>query len=91
MRDFLFIMKTYKFYYTYKITLLKGSYSNCYYLGQHKTNNLNDNYAGSGTKLRNYYNKYGKSEGDSYVKEILNSYSSLKELNEAEKILIGNK
>lgn len=35
-----------KFYYTYKITLLKGSLAGHYYYGQHRTSNLNDGYAG---------------------------------------------
>lgn len=31
-----------KFYYTYNITILKGSIAGHYYYGQHRTNNLND-------------------------------------------------
>lgn len=80
-----------KFYYTYKITLLKGSLAGHYYLGLHRTNNLNDGYAGSGRILKDYYKKYDAIEGVTYVKSILQFYSSDEELNEAEKILIGNK
>ena len=80
-----------KFYYTYKITLLKGSLAGHYYYGRHKTNNLNDGYAGSGTKLQAYYKKYDSIEGITYVKSILQFYESDEELNTAEKLLIGDK
>ena len=62
-----------KFFYIYKITLIKGSFAGHYYFGQHRTNNLNDGYAGSGRILLNYYEKYGKIEGVTYVKEIKSS------------------
>ena len=80
-----------KFYYTYKITLLKGSLTGHYYFGRHKTNNLNDGYAGSGRKLKDYYKKYDAIEGVTYVKSILQFYNSDEELNEAEKFLINDK
>lgn len=80
-----------KFYYTYKITLLKGSFTGHYYYGQHITSNINDGYCGSGTKLINYYNKYGKKEGETYIKEIIQFYNNEDELNEAEYELIGDK
>lgn len=78
------------YYYTYKITLTTGSLNGYYYYGQHKTSDLNDGYAGSGNILLNYYKKYGKIEGVTYNKEIIDFYSSIEELNEAEKQLIGN-
>lgn len=80
----------YKFYYIYKITLLKGSLKNHYYFGQHSTNNLNDNYCGSGTILLKYYKKYGHIENETYTKEILSFYNNLEELNNAEFEIIGN-
>lgn len=79
-----------KLYYTYKITLLCGSLKGHYYLGQHQTANLEDGYVGSGTRLWRYFEKYGIEEGKTYRKEILNFYSSKQELDEAEKVLIGN-
>ena len=79
------------YYYTYKITCLKGSLKDHYYYGQHHTENLNDGYAGSGFKIRDYYKKYGAEENVTYTKEIIEFYSNATELNEAEKILIGDK
>lgn len=79
-----------RFYYTYKITLLLGDCSGKYYYGQHTTNNLKDNYAGSGRILQRYYEKYRAIEGVTYTKEILKFYNSPEELNRAENILIGD-
>lgn len=78
------------FYYTYKITLLKGSLTGHYYFGKHITKKLNDGYAGSGRIIRDYFKKYPKIEGVTYVKEILHFYNDEDELNEAEEILIGD-
>lgn len=80
-----------KYYYTYKITLLKGSLAGNYYFGQHITSDLNDNYAGSGRKVKDYYKKYGKIEGVTYVKQILAFYNNLDELNRAEFDLIADR
>lgn len=80
-----------KYYYTYKITLLKGENAGHYYYGQHSTNKLNDGYAGSGKLVSDYFEKYPKIEGVTYVKEIYAFYNSLKELNDAEYELIGDK
>lgn len=75
------------FYYTYKITLTEGALKNHYYLGLHKTKNINDNYKGSGKIVKEYYKKHP----DDYIKEILNFYESLNDVHYAEKELIGNK
>lgn len=80
-----------KFYYTYKITLLKGNLAGHYYFGQHRTNNLNDGYTGSGRIIRDYFKKYEKIEHQTYIKEILAFYNNADELNEAEDNLIGDK
>lgn len=80
-----------KFYYTYKITLLKGSLKNHYYLGQHVTDVLEDNYTGSGRIVRDYFKKYRKIEHETYEKEIIAFYDSYDELNIAEYELIGDK
>jgi hypothetical protein len=79
------------FYYTYKVTLLKGSLAGHYYYGQHRTKNLNDHYIGSGRKIKDYFKHYEKIEGVTYVKEILHFYNDEDELNIAEKQLIGDK
>lgn len=79
-----------KYYYTYKITLLKGSLAGKYYYGQHITSKLNDHYAGSGSILKDYYKKYRAVEGVTYTKEILKFYNGQDELNKAEEILIGD-
>lgn len=78
-------------YYIYKITLLKGSLAGKYYIGQHRTKNINDGYAGSGTILRNYYKAYGKKSGETFIKEILRYCSSIQELNKVEKELIADR
>lgn len=38
---------------------IENNINGCYYYGVHKTNTLNDNYIGSGKRLRSAYNKYG--------------------------------
>ena len=79
------------FRYTYKITLLNGSLAGHYYFGQHSTNDLNDEYAGSGRLVNDYYKKYGKIEHQTYIKEIISFYNSAEELNQAEFELIGDR
>jgi hypothetical protein len=62
------------YYYIYKTTnLLNGKY----YIGMHKTTNLNDGYLGSGNLLKRAIKKYGK---DNFIKEILLFCESLDEL-----------
>lgn len=78
------------YYYTYKITCLKGSLKSCYYLGLHITDDLNDGYCGSGRIIRDYYKKYGAIEGVTYTKENLGFYNNQEELNQAEYELIGD-
>jgi len=69
------------FYYTYKITFIDGRY----YFGKHQTKDLNDNYAGSGKKVIAL-----QEAGLPYEKEILKFYNNTKDLNNAEKHLIGD-
>ena len=66
--------------YIYKITCTKGSFKDKFYYGQHTTNNLDDNYKGSGRKISAYHKKYP----NEYVKEIIAFYDTKKELNKAE-------
>ena len=67
-----------EYYYTYQVLFNNGDY----YLGQHKTSNLDDGYTGSGRKL--------KERTDPFEFVILDYYNSQEELNEAEKTLIGD-
>lgn len=80
----------YKYFYTYKIILLKGSLAGKYYYGQHKTNRLNDSYTGSGKIIKAYFKKYGAVVNDTYIKEILTFYNNADELNIAEEQLVSN-
>lgn len=69
------------FYYTYKITFIDGRY----YFGKHQTKDLNDDYAGSGNKVIAL-----QEAGLPYKKVILKFYNNTKDLNDAEKSLIGD-
>lgn len=71
--------------------MLLGRLKRHYYYGQHTTSDLNDGYAGSGTILHKYYKKYKAIEGETYIKEIIQFYNNLDELNLAEYELIGDK
>jgi len=70
----------YKFVYIYKIT---NSINSKEYIGQHFTNDLNDNYFGSGVAIKRAVKKHGKSN---FKKEILEicipcfNHSNLKEV-----------
>ena len=59
------------FYYIYKITNINNG---CFYIGSHKTYDLNDGYFGSGIYLKRAIKKYGK---ESFKKEMLKIHSRL--------------
>ena len=70
-------------YYTiYKITnLLDGKF----YIGKHKTKNLDDGYMGSGILIRRAIEKHGV---ENFKKEVLHVFQTEAEMNEAEKRLV---
>ena len=70
------------FYTVYKITNL---INNKIYIGKHQTNNLEDNYFGSGKHLNHAIKKYGK---ENFKKEILFAFSSEQEMNAKEAELV---
>ena len=65
-------MKT-KYHYFYKITNL---INNHFYYGVHNTNDLNDGYMGSGSRLHIAYQKYGI---ENFKKEIIKFFDTSKE------------
>lgn len=70
-------------YYTiYKIT---NNLNGKIYIGKHQTNDINDDYMGSGKAIKNAIRKYGK---NSFYKEILFIYDNEVEMNLKEKELI---
>jgi len=70
------------FYTIYKTTnLVNGKF----YIGKHKTKDLDDGYMGSGKILKHAISKYGL---DNFHKEILHICESEKQMNALEKILV---
>lgn len=69
-------------YLVYKVT---NTINGKYYIGAHKTKNVNDNYFGSGKIISEAIEKYGK---ESFVKEILFYASSEEEMFLKEKEII---
>jgi hypothetical protein len=64
------------------ICLVTGNF----YIGMHSTNNLEDGYMGSGKRLANSINKYGK---DNHKTEILEVFNNREELSKREKELVN--
>lgn len=71
-------IKEKKYNYFYKITNLINGH---FYYGIHSTDNLNDGYMGSGTRLNNAYKKYGI---ENFNKEILKFFDNRESLSNYE-------
>lgn len=72
-------------YLIYKIT---NKLNNRYYIGAHKTNNINDGYMGSGKLLHEAYNKHGI---ENFKKEILFTFNNEYDMFKKEKELVDYK
>jgi len=72
-----------KYHYIYKITNTKNGN---YYIGMHSTDNLEDNYMGSGKRIRNSIRKHGI---ESHTKEILEIISNREFLKKREKEIVN--
>ena len=81
--------KRQKVHYIYKIHFLCGFPTGRYYLGKH-SGYIDDSYAGSGKFCKAYYKKYGKINGVTYIKEII-EVNPDKEVNkDREEVIIGD-
>lgn len=69
-------------YIIYKIT---NMVNNKIYIGKHKTNNIEDGYNGSGTRLKEVIKLYGE---DKFQKEILYQCNSEEEMNRLERKIV---
>jgi len=70
----------------YIIYITKNLLNNKIYIGQHRTTDINDNYPGSGTKLREDMSIYGISV---FERKILYDFDNEKEMNEMEAKLVN--
>ena len=72
------------YYLVYKTTnLINGRF----YIGAHSTNDLNDNYLGTGRLISEAIRKYGR---ESFLREILFVYDNPKEMYEKERELVDH-
>jgi hypothetical protein len=72
------VRKEKKYHFIYKTTnILSGKY----YIGMHSTDDLDDGYLGSGTRLRYSINKHGK---ENFIREILEFCKTREELKNRE-------
>lgn len=67
--------------YYYIIYQVTNKVNNKFYIGQHKTCNLNDGYMGSGKALHRAFKKHGR---ENFVKEVLFIFDNFKDMNQKE-------
>lgn len=72
-----------KYHFIYKTTCV---ITNRYYIGMHSTENLDDGYLGSGKRLRNSINKYGK---ENHKVEILEFHNTREDLSKREAEIVN--
>ena len=72
-------------YLIYKIT---NKINGRYYIGRHRTNNVNDSYMGSGKAITNAIKKYGT---ENFTKEIIAESWNETDLWELEKLIVNDK
>jgi hypothetical protein len=75
--------KLQKFHYIYKITNTKNGN---YYIGMHSTDEMEDDYMGSGKRVRNSIRKHGL---EVHIKEILEFHDNRESLREREKEIVN--
>jgi hypothetical protein len=78
-------MKDKKYYIIYKVTNTK---SNRFYIGQHRTDNIEDGYMGSGLYIQESKKKYKEEFNNIFKREILEYCDNLEELNKFEEYYI---
>lgn len=77
--------KRWNYHYVYKI---ECSTTGCYYIGVHSTNDLEDNYFGSGTRIKESIREHGR---ENHSKEIIKFCSSREEASKLEAELVNEK
>ena len=75
-----------KYRYVYRLDIVDGPLKNHFYIGQHNTNKLKDNYHSSSKIINNYIKEFP----DSYVINILKWCNSVEECCETEKKFIAD-
>ena len=86
--------RTYKYHFIYHIRILVGSFKDYFYVGLHSTNNIDDGYCGSGSKVSRIINglrKKGHKDSEIYERTILTFATSRKEVIELESIYVTDK
>ena len=76
------IKSQYKYHILYEI---KNKINGKKYIGIHSTNNINDNYFGSGVYIKRAIDKYGL---ENFTKKVLKQFKTRKELLQAEKEIV---